>query len=128
MTPALGVERAEQVGGHDQRHTLPEVGRVAVLPRHMREALGYWRSSPVIAEPGDVSALARAMTAARQHRTKLGSLAYQSDRYSSIDAQSIEQDVARVSCMLLVSKARADGPWPDSTREQLQRIQSHVAT
>ena len=43
LEPAVGRVRADACGGHDSRHTLPEVSRVIQLPaRHMRSCGRLW--------------------------------------------------------------------------------------
>ena len=113
-------QRATAIGGHDDRHVLPEIGRVASLPRHIRECLGYWTSAPEIADdPSDQAAIARAHMRAREQRKSSGPRAFMCDQYASQDAQPIEQDRARISCMLLLARAVQAGPLPTSVREQL---------
>jgi hypothetical protein len=120
----MGWERSCALGGHDQRHLVPEVARVLELPRHVREGLGYWRSQVVVAmEPGDQAAVDRAHAAARAIRcTRTGSLAFCSDRYSSKDGQPIEQDAARVACLNALAGAvrtMENGGLLSTAREQL---------
>ena len=96
----LGAARARVLGGHDQRHTVPEIARVLGLARSVREGLGYWRSPPEVADDeADAQARARAINAARTVRSRAGAIAFSSDRYSSADGQQIEQDWARVACL-----------------------------
>ena len=111
-----------ELGGHNGRHVLPEVGRVLELPKQSREALGYWRVTPVIGDATDARALARAMTKARERRTRAGALASCADRYSSIDAAPVEQDKARVACMLACRALFESGMPPASSSEQIQAI------
>ena len=121
--------RARTIGGHDTRHTVPEVGRVASLPTHIREALGYWRSPVVVADtPSDRAALGRAISAARAHASKRGANAFMSNRYSSVDGEPIEQDRARIACMQLISRALCErAHLPESSREQLQIVAQFVS-
>jgi len=113
------------LGGHDGRHVNAEIGRALELPRHVREALGYWRVQPVIGDSAnDAAAIARATTKARERRTRAGALASCADRYASVDAQAVEQDKARAACQLAARELFANGAdqVPDSTREQIEAI------
>ena len=97
----------DELGGHNGRHVLPEVGRGLQLPKQMREALGYWRAQPTLGDPSDAAAVARALTKACERQTRAGALASCADRYSSVDAAPVEQDQARVKCMLATRALRA---------------------
>ena len=78
---------SDKVGGHDHRHLLPEIGRVADLSTRRCEQLCYWRQQGVVGESeADQAALARAVAAARAAPRRGGPLAWQSDRYASVDA------------------------------------------
>ena len=125
MRPYLGDTRAALIGGHDQRHTIPEVGRGLGLPRHVREALGYWRAKAIVADTtGDRVAMARAVTVARGVKDRSGALASNADRYSSVDGAPVESDTARVTCLkaaLFVIRSEKD-LLPTSTRMQIQKV------
>ena len=125
--PHIGADRAAIIGGHDQRHTAPEIGRAAKIPRHLREALGYWRSAGEVSDaPEDLSATARAITAARKHKSKQGHMAWLSDRYASVDAQAIEQDQTRATCIQLAARVLSSNSVPTTSREQLERVANLV--
>ena len=113
------------VGGHDSRHVMPEIGRALGLPRHLREALGYWRGEKIVADtPDDKRAIARAVTRAREQRGRAGRLAACSDRYASVDAEPVEQDATRAACLLAAREQLA--VWgddiPSSSRDQIEAI------
>ena len=132
LRAVLGEERADAVGGHDHRHVLPEVARVINVSRERREQLGYWRSQGVVGEGAqDRAAIGRAIQAARTASTKSGPLRFQSDRYSSVDADPISSDETRIMCLRLISgtlhKWRAGGGTaPGSSKKQLQAIKTYV--
>jgi hypothetical protein len=111
----------DSIGGHHGRHVNPEIARALGLPRHTREAIGYWREQPVIGDANDAAAIARAVTQARKRRTRAGALASCADRYSSVDAQAVEQDAARAACMLAARELFERGV-PSTTREQIEAI------
>ena len=119
----LHADVAARAGGHDQRHTVPEVARVLGLPRHVREAMGYWRHKATIADdPGDARALARVAHAARTCDKRVGSNAYCSDRYSSVDGQHVEQQLNRVRVLRIAAQAwKEAGDWDmsEDVRAQL---------
>ena len=125
LSPYLGDARAASIGGHDQRHTIPEVGRGLGLPRHVREALGYWRAKAIVADTtGDLAAMARAVTVARGVKDRSGALASNADRYSSVDGAPVESDTARVTCLkaaYCVIRSETD-LLPTSTRMQIQKV------
>ena len=126
LRPRLG-DAVDSMLGHDERHVLPEVGRIARFPRHEREALGYWRQSPIVADTAEgLSARAHAITLARNHRSKQGAMAYMCDRYTSVDAEPVEQDNTRVACMQFIAAyvQQAGSTMPQSTRAQLEGIRS----
>ena len=111
-----------ELGGHNGRHVLPEVARGLGLPTHFREALGYWRPKATVGERADQRAIKRAVTQARKRCSRLGRLASCADRYSSVDAERVEQDAARVICMTAIKEAldawgRTD--VPATTYEQI---------
>jgi hypothetical protein len=122
LEPHLGEERASKIGGHDQRHTVPEVARGLGLPRSVREALGYWRSKVIVADDeNDKAALARAVAAARQVQTRAGAMAYNSDRYSSVDGARVEVDEARITCLKVMAAVLREqaGDLPSSSKAQV---------
>ena len=125
LSPFLGDARTDLLGGHDQRHTIPEVARGLNLPRHVREALGYWRARAIVADTtGDKAAMARAVTVARGVKDRSGALASNADRYSSVDGAPVESDTARVTCLkaaLCVIRSERD-QLPTSTRQQIQKV------
>ena len=113
------------LSGHMGRHVNAEIGRALGLPRHVREAIGYWRVQPVVSDStNDAAAIARATTKARERRTRAGALASCADRYASVDAQAVEQDQARVACQLAARELFKDGAdmVPATTREQIEAI------
>ena len=117
----------QELGGHCSRHNLPEIGRALRLPRHVREALGYWRVQPIIADSeNDVAAVARAVERAREQRGKATALSSQADRYSSVDGARVELDQTRGACLLAAreeaSMWRVDDPIWNSTMEQIEAI------
>ena len=112
----------DELGGHNGRHVLPEVARGLQLPKQMREALGYWRQQPTIGDPSDAAAVAQALTKARQRQTRAGALASCADRYSSVDAAPVEQDQARVACMLAARALFESGEPPETSRAQIEAI------
>jgi hypothetical protein len=125
LSPYLGDARAASIGGHDQRHTIPEVGRGLGLPRHVREALGYWRAKAIVADTtGDLAAMARAVTVARGVKDRSGALASNADRYSSVDGAPVESDTARVTCLKAAYCVIRSGMdlLPTSTRMQIQKV------
>jgi len=100
--PGITSERIAEAAGHDARHLIPEVARVAQFTRPVREALGYWRSPPVVVERADRDAEDRALEAARSARQRTGWAAFTSDRYSAVDGEPIENDEARAAALHLV--------------------------
>jgi hypothetical protein len=129
LAPHIGVQRAALVGGHDQRHTVPEVARALGLARSEREAIGYWRSKVVVADDErDKAALARAVAAARQTRTRASGMAYNSDRYSSVDGARVESDTARITCLKMIAKVLREqaGSLPESSKDQVNLCRNAV--
>jgi hypothetical protein len=117
----------DNAGGHEERHVTAEVGRCIKLPRSTREGLGNWRVQPVIAnDPQDEKAQRAAITNARKRRTRIGSIISSADRYSSVSGEAIEQDEARVACLLAIrtcyKRKWAQDGVPESTDEQLRDI------
>ena len=113
---------SDELGGHNGRHVLPEVGRGLQLPKQSREALGYWRAQPTLGDPTDAAVMNRALAKARERITRQGALASCADRYASVDAQPVEQDQARVTCMLAAAALFVDGEPPVTTREQIEAV------
>ena len=115
---------------HGARHTIPEVGRGAVLPTHMREALGDWRGREVAvaSKPEDERAVARAIEIARAAPTKQAAIKSLANRYASVEAGKHVADAARATCLLLARRAMME--WgedvPPSTDEQIAYITSMV--
>jgi hypothetical protein len=113
-------------GGHEERHYIPSVGKVMKMPRTTREALGYWREQPVVAnDPEDERAMRAALVKARQRRSRAGSIASSADRYANVSGEAIEQDEARVACMLAVRECvlhKWNGSAPETVDEQLRDI------
>ena len=129
VTPYIGEVRAGTCFGHDERHVLSEVGRIARFPQHERETLSYWRPSPTVAtSQDDLSARARAIAAARVQRTQRSGIAHMANRYSSVDAEPIEQDLIRTACMHLISRYlnSVSNSAPTATREQLSGIRAMI--
>lgn len=129
VTPHIGAERASKCFGHDERHVLAEVGRIARFPKHERETLSYWRPSPTIGQSADdISARARAVAAARIQRSQRSNIAFMSNRYSSVDAEPIEQDSIRAACMHLIARylKQSGASVSTDTREQLKGIRSMI--
>ena len=129
---AQGLSPSERaaIGGHEYRHVLPEVARVLGLPTQYRESLGYWRESKAVVSDSasDASAYARALRAARLPGSRASRLSRLCNRYSSVDAEPIESDEARVACLDAVSRLLASqDPLPRGTREQLRLIAATVA-
>ena len=112
----------DELGGHNGRHVLPEVGRGLQLPKQSREALGYWRAQPTIGDPTDAATTDRALAKARERLTRQGALASCADRYASVDAQPVEQDQARVTCMLAAAALFVNGEPPATTRAQIEAV------
>ena len=128
----MNLSRSERngVGGHDQRHVLPEVARVLGLPTQYRESLGYWRESKTIVSDSasDAAAYARALRAARLPSSRASRLGRLCNRYSSVDADPIEGDEARVVCLDAVSSVLAThASLPRGTREQLRLFAALVS-
>jgi hypothetical protein len=129
LAPHIGEQRASRVGGHDQRHTVPEVARGLGLARSEREAIGYWRSKVVVADDErDKAALARAVAAARQVQTRSGALSYNSDRYSSVDGARVESDTARITCLKMIAQVLREqaGSLPESSKDQVNLCRNAV--
>ena len=111
--------------GHDARHIMPEVGRGLRMPRHQREALGYWAAETVVADSADdPSAFAAAVRLARKKKTRMGALASNADRYSSVAAAPVEQDATRATCLLALKEVVET--WgahiPESCEDQISAI------
>ena len=107
--------------GVSQHPPPPGIG----LPKSIREAMGYWRGSATCADSKtDKAALSRAITTARERRGRIGRLADMSDRYASVFADSVEQDITRATCMLAArEQMRIWGDLvPESRLEQIRVI------
>ena len=131
-TPKRALEL--NLGGHDHRHMIPEAARAARFPLHMREHLGYWRSLPPASgdDAESLTAIARAVSAAREKKKRSHAFAFQSDRYSSADGATVASDATRITIARLIASAlakwRADGKHAPATRaEQLQTISESVS-
>jgi hypothetical protein len=122
------------MGGHDHRHLLAEVGRVADLSTRRCELLCYWRAQGVVGESqSDQVALARAVAAARAAPTRAGPMRFQSDRYASVDAQPVMEDDTKVTCLRIVAGVmQANGATAygvsqlKTTRDQLTALRAFV--
>ena len=115
------------LGTHNGRHVLAEVGRALEFPKHKREHLCYWREQPIIGDANDQRAVDRAITKARQRHTRTSAISSLADLYSSVDMETIECDNLRAACLLACRDAMQE--WhqsaegvPDTTREQLEFI------
>jgi hypothetical protein len=114
------------LGTHNGRHVLPEVALGLLLPKQVRERLGYWREQPTIGDSvTDQRAIDRAIAKARERHTRASALAAMPDRYASVDADVVVTDNARAACLLAcreAMKAWGPGNCPASTREQIAAI------
>ena len=122
-----------RITGHKGRHNVPEAGRLIELPMQSRERLGHWRASATISDAADdAAALSRALTVARERRTRIGRIVAMADRYSSVDAAPIEADREQMACLLAIKLAfqlyESKGvEIPPSTRAQsVQIAEMHV--
>ena len=119
----------EDLGGHDERHVIPEIARGLKLPRHVREAVGHWRPQPHVADSrDDRAAVARATALARERRNRAGALASCADRYSSVGAAPVEQDSTRAMCLLAARDLLCSDEVPESASEQIAEIASRNDT
>jgi hypothetical protein len=76
----------------------------------------------------DKAALARAVAAARQTRTRASGMAYNSDRYSSVDGARVESDTARITCLKMIAKVLREqaGSLPESSKDQVNLCRNAV--
>ena len=119
----------DELNGHGGRHVLPELGRAAELPTHVREALGHRRAAKVVSDsPADEEALERAISLARAKRSRSDAMATMANRYSSKDAAVVERENAAAACLLLArGVVQGQGSsLPASTREQIELVAQSV--
>ena len=124
--PGITAERIAEAAGHDARHLVPEVARVAQFTRPVRESLGYWRSQPVVIERADRDAEDRALASARAARQRTGWAAFTSDRYSAVNGEPIENDEARAAALHLVRAVvtQQGASIPRDTDAQLRLVKA----
>ena len=126
-------DRTNEHGGHDHRHIVPELARVAGMSRERREQIGYWRAQGAVGDGADdQQALRRAIMAARALPASAGPTRFSSDRYSSQDAAPVASDVTRIACLRIAAGAlsewdRVGAPMPSTTREEVNAVKEYVA-
>ena len=67
-----------------------------------RAALGYSSEPPALRDSASDAAWARAGMVARARKARIGRITRCEDRYASVVAEPIEQDVARTACLLAI--------------------------